>query len=268
MAFPTSILSLADAIGSQFLSVFFGGSVAHSTGINQMKADLVAAEEKIGTGASTPTAGKLLGATGTGTSGWRTAVDADIDAAAAIAVSKLAAGANKTILTSNGTANSMATSATVSGSLTAEAGLNIGAATGAGTGEVKASGKFTAGTKIYPGVLNGPSTGAQSSVSLQSPYFNNQSGSGLGGNTSTTISSFPVGRFTIMNLSNGEVGSFDSNSVSTVTDRGSSSIFQIGGSVPSDSTSKIWVSLSSGTLTIRNVYPSGQIIAVIGFGAN
>lgn len=48
-----------------------------------------AIETKIGTGASTPSAGKVLRATGTGTSGWGAVVDADVSASAAITPNKL-----------------------------------------------------------------------------------------------------------------------------------------------------------------------------------
>lgn len=79
MPFPANILSLADAIGSQFLSVFFGGTVPHSTGINQMKADLIAVEQKLGIGASTPPAtAAVLRRTAAGSSAWGQVVPADI----------------------------------------------------------------------------------------------------------------------------------------------------------------------------------------------
>lgn len=56
---------------------------------NVLKDGLIATQTKIGTGSSTPTSGKVLGATGTGTSSWRQIVNADIDSAAAIGISKL-----------------------------------------------------------------------------------------------------------------------------------------------------------------------------------
>ena len=70
MAFPSTLLSLAAASGSNFLNVCFGGVTAMSTGLNAIIADLLASETKIGTGASTPTASTVLGGTGTGTSAW------------------------------------------------------------------------------------------------------------------------------------------------------------------------------------------------------
>lgn len=186
MAFPTNILSLASAIGSQFLSVAWGGSVGMAAGLNAILADLIAAETKLGTGASSASANTVLRGTGAGTTAYGqivsgditdgtivnadinaaaaiaysklnlaglitstdltngTLVDADVNASAAIAVSKVAPGANKTLLTSNGTTNSFSTGPTVSGSLTAEAGINAGT-TGAGTGEVKTAGAVNAG---------------------------------------------------------------------------------------------------------------------------
>lgn len=71
MAFPTNILALADAIGSQFLNLFHGGTVSHSDGTNQMLDDLVAVETKLGIGATTPDAThKAMKATAAGTSAW------------------------------------------------------------------------------------------------------------------------------------------------------------------------------------------------------
>lgn len=135
MPFPTSILSLASAIGSQFLSVFHGGTVSHSDGTNQMLTDLIAVETKLGTGASTATANTVLRGTGSGTTAFGqivsaditdgTIVNADVNASAAIAVSKLAAMTNKTLLTSNGTTNAESASPTVSGTFTAETGLTV-----------------------------------------------------------------------------------------------------------------------------------------------
>jgi hypothetical protein len=128
MAYPTDILALASAIGSQFLNLFHGGSVSHSDGTNEMLADLIAVETKLGTGASTATANTVLRGTGTGTTAFGQVVAADISASAAIAVTQLAAGTNKTLFTSNGSANSMSASPTVSGTLTAETKLGVGAA--------------------------------------------------------------------------------------------------------------------------------------------
>lgn len=137
MAYPTSILSLAHAIGSQFLSVFFGGSVAHSTGVNQIIDDLIAVETKLGTGTSAATAGTVLRGTGAGTTAFGAIVNADVDAAAAIAVTKLAAGTANTVLM-GGASNAFSASPTVSGTLTATTALKSG-------GLVLASGAATYG---------------------------------------------------------------------------------------------------------------------------
>jgi hypothetical protein len=264
MAFPTNILSLADAIGSQFLSSFFGGSVSHSAGINQMKADLVAVETKLGTGSSTATANTVLRGNGTGTTAFGqivsaditdgTIVDADINASAAIAVTKLAAGAANTMLI-GGASNSFSASPTISGTFTA---TNVNAASAMQTGTT-----IKAGTKIYPGALNG-TTGVQTSASLQTPYLN----SSLAANTAVTIATFPLGIFWIFDLSQASMGTFQSNSVSTLTDRGSDAAVQIAGADPGASSSKIWVSLSAGTLQIYNRYAAAHFIVVMGFGMN
>lgn len=159
MAYPTDILTLANAIGSQFLSVFFGGSVAHSTGINLMLADLKAGLTKLGTGASTASANTVLRGTGSGTTAYGqivsgditdgTIVAADISNSAAIAVTQIAAGAANTVLM-GGASNAFSASPNVTGSITAQTGLNVGSATAAATGEVKASSHIKAGGTLYP----------------------------------------------------------------------------------------------------------------------
>jgi hypothetical protein len=132
MAFPTSVSTLAAAIGSQFLNTAFGGSVKMSEGLNDILTDLKAACTKIGISESSaqdsPVANTVLGSSTTGKSKWRQIVNADVASAAAIAysklnlatsilnadiataaaiaVSKLAAGAANSVLTSNGTTNS------------------------------------------------------------------------------------------------------------------------------------------------------------------
>ena len=70
MAFPATILSLAAASASNFLSNLFGGTISHTTGLNQIINDLVETETKLGTGSSTPTDDASLEGTGVGTSAW------------------------------------------------------------------------------------------------------------------------------------------------------------------------------------------------------
>jgi hypothetical protein len=161
MAYPASILSLAHAIGSQFLSVFFGGSVSHATGHNQVIDDLAATETKVGISESSaqdsPLANTALVSLTNGKSKWAQITNAmlagsiaysklnltgavlNADLAGSIAVSKLAAMSNKTLLTSNGTTNAESAAPTVSGLFTAEGGLSGGT-----TGTVKA------GAGVYP----------------------------------------------------------------------------------------------------------------------
>lgn len=89
MAFPSTLLSLAAASASNFLNVAFGGVTGMAAGLNQIITDLLAAETKLGTGASTPTANTVLRGTGPGTSAFGQVVNADIAAAAGIPYSKL-----------------------------------------------------------------------------------------------------------------------------------------------------------------------------------
>jgi hypothetical protein len=56
MAFPTTVLSLAHAAAGNFLSAWFGGSVAHSAGDNMIIDDLIATQVKLGI---TPSPGDL-----------------------------------------------------------------------------------------------------------------------------------------------------------------------------------------------------------------
>lgn len=65
MAFPTSIPSNTDPTATNKLA-----SPSHSQLHQSHDAEIVAIETKIGTGSSTPTTGKVLRATGTGTSSW------------------------------------------------------------------------------------------------------------------------------------------------------------------------------------------------------
>jgi hypothetical protein len=60
MAFPSTILDLAHAAGSNTLSVWYGGSTPHSEGDNLIIDDLAAAESKLGLGATVPARGKGL----------------------------------------------------------------------------------------------------------------------------------------------------------------------------------------------------------------
>lgn len=139
MAFPDDMTSLAHAIGTQGLKLAFGGTVAMSTGLNRLIDHLYGAMAKLGTGASTASANTVLRGTGSGTTAFGQIVNGDItdgtilnakiNASAAIAVSKLAAMTNKSLLTSNGTTNSASTSPTVSGVFTAEGGVIPGSGT-------------------------------------------------------------------------------------------------------------------------------------------
>jgi hypothetical protein len=63
--FPTSLPTNTDPTASNKLA-----SPSHSQLHQSHNAEIVAVETKVGTGASTPTAGKVLRGTGTGTSGW------------------------------------------------------------------------------------------------------------------------------------------------------------------------------------------------------
>jgi hypothetical protein len=56
MAFPTNLLSLAHANAANFLSVWFGGTTAHSVGDNMIIDDLIATQTKLGI---TPSPGDL-----------------------------------------------------------------------------------------------------------------------------------------------------------------------------------------------------------------
>lgn len=64
-AYPGGIASFAGFVASHTLAVD-----AHAAQHNLEQAEIVAAQTKIGTGASTPTANKILRGTGTGTSAW------------------------------------------------------------------------------------------------------------------------------------------------------------------------------------------------------
>jgi hypothetical protein len=203
MAFPSNILSLADAIGSQFLSVFFGGSVSHATGINQMKTDLVAVETKVGTGASTATANTVLRGTGTGTTAFGAVVNADVSSSAAIAVSKLAAGSANSVLTSNGTTDAFSATPTVT-SLTATGSVT-------GTTDVRSGGKFFAGGQALLGL----------SVPVQATVTS--------GNSALIASAVSQGFVFVTDLSNGRNAIFEIQSaLNTVAlSVGDTSLFSI-----------------------------------------
>ena len=85
MSFPTSITSFTSPSITDYLN-----SPSHVTQHSTVNVDLGAVETKLGTGASTPAANKVLRATGAGTSAWGAIVNANVDAAAAIDYSKLA----------------------------------------------------------------------------------------------------------------------------------------------------------------------------------
>ena len=161
---------------------------------------------------------------------------------------------NKTVFVGNGTGSSAySANPTISGTIIAETDL-------------RANVKVQAGTKVYPGTLNGPATGLQSSVSAQVPYLNHTSG-GLAANTSATISSFPMGIFICMNANTGDVAVFLSNSVATLTPISAPASIQIAGADPGASSSKIWISLSGGTLQVYNRYATAQALSVLGLGS-
>lgn len=258
MAFPANIFALAHAVGSNFFSLAFGGSKAMSEGLNEMIDDIAFTQTKLGTGASTPTANTVLRGDGAGTSSFGqivsaditdgTIVNGDINASAAIAVTKIAssAGANS-VLTSNGTANAFTAAPTVT-TLSTTAQATIGTT-------------LSTGSKMYPGVLNG-TTGAQAFASLQTPYLNGA----LGANTSATVATFPIGLFYVANSSNATMGVFRSNAVATLTSISADADVQIGGADPGASSSKIWLSMSGGTLTIYNRWAASKFVTVIGIG--
>lgn len=69
VTFPTSVPSYPDTIGGEVLGAA-GGGVGISRILDDYGLDIKAIATKIGTGASTPTAGKVLRSTGTGVSSW------------------------------------------------------------------------------------------------------------------------------------------------------------------------------------------------------
>jgi hypothetical protein len=92
--YPTSLPSFSNPSASDYLN-----SPAHATQHSSNNDETVAIATKIGTGSSTPASGKVLRGTGSGTSAWGAVVNADIDASAAIALSKLATGALPSAIT-------------------------------------------------------------------------------------------------------------------------------------------------------------------------
>ena len=89
MPFPTSVSSLARPTPSTKTNA--GSGLNLSTVLDAISDDLEAVETKLGTGASTPTANTVLRGTGAGTSAYGSITNAHVDAAAAIAFSKLGA---------------------------------------------------------------------------------------------------------------------------------------------------------------------------------
>lgn len=77
MSYPTAIPSYTDTNGSEVLGTA-GGGVGLSAILDVYGVDITGVATKIGTGSSTPTAGKVLRASGTGTSVWG-AVDVTAD---------------------------------------------------------------------------------------------------------------------------------------------------------------------------------------------
>lgn len=111
--FPTGLPDVPNAVGTNPLLTFHGAE-SHSTSTNRMIANILALATKLGTGSSSPPASAaVLRRTGTGASSWQqiqagdyaagSIVNADVGASAAIALSKLAAGASG-LVKSNGTA--------------------------------------------------------------------------------------------------------------------------------------------------------------------
>jgi len=96
MPFPTTILNLAHAAASNFLSAWYGGTVAHSTGDNLIIDDLAAAQTKLGTGASTATANTVLRGTAAGVTAFGQVVTADIAANAATKFASLSVASTST----------------------------------------------------------------------------------------------------------------------------------------------------------------------------
>jgi hypothetical protein len=66
-SFPTSLPNISNPTGSDYLN-----SPAHATQHSTVNDEVTAVATKIGTGASTPTDGKYLKGSGTGTSAWAT----------------------------------------------------------------------------------------------------------------------------------------------------------------------------------------------------
>lgn len=88
--YPTSLDTFSNPSASDATNNL---TTPHATQHANANDAIEALEAKVGITSSTPTSGKVLRATGTGTSVWGAIVDGDIDAAAEIAVSKLADGA-------------------------------------------------------------------------------------------------------------------------------------------------------------------------------
>lgn len=106
-AFPTSIPSFVDLIGSMTLA-----ANQHTLRHNIVHGEVTAIATKIGTGASTPATGEVLAATGTGTSAW-----------GKVALASMVSG---TLPVANG--GTGATTSTGSGAVVLAAGPTISAA--------------------------------------------------------------------------------------------------------------------------------------------
>lgn len=95
------------------------------------------AEDKIGTGASTPTANKVLRATGTGTSAWAQ-VDLSTDVTGTLPASNISSGSDDDFLRIDGTS--------VEGRSAAEVLSDIGAGAAAGSGSIVTVGALNSGS--------------------------------------------------------------------------------------------------------------------------
>lgn len=84
-AYPTALDSFTNPNATNKLN-----SPTHSQQHGDANDAITALETKLGISASTPSSGKIMRATGTGTSAWGALVNADVSASAAIAYSKLA----------------------------------------------------------------------------------------------------------------------------------------------------------------------------------
>lgn len=171
---------------------------------------------------------------------------------------RLAVGGAKALLGSTGTIPAWLTSVDISGSGTFETGLNVGSATAAATGEIKTSAAIRPGSGVYPGNAGT----AQAHHAYRGIYPDTS----IPGNSSVTVSSFPMGHFVLINRSSSSVGTFLSNGAALLTDvKSDASVVYTGD--PGASTSKIGMSMTGGTLTIWNRYATAQFVGITGLGA-